>query len=454
MKSLIALVLFISMIAYFFRTEHTFNPLRSSKALLLPLLWIILISCRSPSSWLAGGVFYDDAASYVEGNPIDRIVFFGTIGAGLWILLRRRVYWSQIFSENAPIFLLLGFAGISILWTDFPSVSLKRWVKALGNLIMVLIVITEAQPAQSMRRIISRCAYILIPLSVMLMRYFPALGRIANRSNYDSVYIGVADGKNPMGALALVCGIAVLWDIVVGFEKRLYTTQRLQFLSRAFLFLMVLWVFSITHSQTPFACLIVAIGIAIILSIPLVKRNSQYIGKYVIIFLVLIGSLQLSCDIRKIIVTELGRDVTLTGRVFLWHDVLQEKINPLIGAGYDGFWIGERLAHLWEIHWWRPHQAHNGYLETYVNLGLIGICLLALIIISSFRKSCYEVVHDFNHGRFRLIFFIIALFFNITEAAFQDLHIVWFTFLLMSVVTAPRLNNRELLPNNSYKGSE
>jgi exopolysaccharide production protein ExoQ len=72
----------------------------------------------------------------------------------------------------------------------------------------------------------------------------------------------------------------------------------------------------------------------------------------------------------------LDRDPTLTGRVFIWQQAAALQPNPILGAGFESFWLGERLQKMWAIHWWHPNEAHNGYIETYLNLGIVGCVLL------------------------------------------------------------------------------
>jgi hypothetical protein len=66
--------------------------------------------------------------------------------------------------------------------------------------------------------------------------------------------------------------------------------------------------------------------------------------------------------------------------------VLKEPINPIFGAGYGGFWLGERLDRFWAMYPTSPPiQAHNGYIEVYLNLGLIGLILIASVLLSGLR---------------------------------------------------------------------
>src|SRR3984893_16756181 len=89
-------------------------------------------------------------------------------------------------------------------------------------------------------------------------------------------------------------------------------------------------------------------------------------------------------DINGDLAGAVGRDPTLTGRSNIWKAVLSTNTNPLIGTGYESFWLGPRLNHVWQLAG-QVNEAHNGYLEIYLTLGLVGVFLLFLFIIASYR---------------------------------------------------------------------
>ena len=136
------------------------------------------------------------------------------------------------------------------------------------------------------------------------------------------------------------------------------------------------------------------------------------------------------------LVQAMGRDSTLTGRTELWGRVLQLRVDPLFGAGFESFWLGTRLDTLWSMYWWHPNQAHNGYLEVFLNLGWIGLILLGSVIARGYRNVVDAVRREPQLGRLRLAFFVAALLYNLTEAAFKILHPVWIAFLL-SIIAIP-----------------
>ena len=89
------------------------------------------------------------------------------------MLLRRRISWSTFVSANIWLVVFLGYAALSIFWSDYQFVAFKRWVKVLGHPIMVLIVATEPDPREAMKLLLKRAAYVLVPFSITLIKYYP-----------------------------------------------------------------------------------------------------------------------------------------------------------------------------------------------------------------------------------------------------------------------------------------
>ena len=129
----------------------------------------------------------------------------------------------------------------------------------------------------------------------------------------------------------------------------------------------------------------------------------------------------------------LGRNPTLTDRTIVWADVLALQKQPLIGYGFESFWLGTRLEVLWAKWWWRPTQAHNGYIETYLNLGVVGLALLGSVILSGFRSITRSFADDLEFARLRMGLLFAILAFNLTEAAFKGMHFVWTIFYIVAM---------------------
>src|ERR1700733_11346552 len=112
-----------------------------SAALWIPTVWLFFCSSRSVSEWLgisstAGGV----GSVYVEGSPVDAAVFEVLAVLALIVVIGRLRRASPILRRNWVIGLFFLYAALSISWSDFPFVTLKHWIKGVGDVIMVLIV--------------------------------------------------------------------------------------------------------------------------------------------------------------------------------------------------------------------------------------------------------------------------------------------------------------------------
>jgi O-antigen ligase len=130
----------------------------------------------------------------------------------------------------------------------------------------------------------------------------------------------------------------------------------------------------------------------------------------------------------------MGRNPTLTGRTEIWALVIKLVHNPLVGTGFESFWLGSRLEAM-QRHMRGLNEAHNGYLETYISLGWVGVLLLAVMIVTGYRNMIATFRRNPDAGRFRLALFLTVIVSSFTEAAFRTIGIGWFAFLLATMVT-------------------
>jgi O-antigen ligase len=131
----------------------------------------------------------------------------------------------------------------------------------------------------------------------------------------------------------------------------------------------------------------------------------------------------------------MGRD-GLSGRTDLWDQLISMPVDPVFGAGFESFWLGPRVEHLWKIYWWHPNQAHNGYLEVFLNLGWAGLALLGVVMLWGYRNVVRAFQRDPRVAQLRLAYFVVAPIYNLTEASFKMMHPVWIAFLL-SIIAVP-----------------
>jgi O-antigen ligase len=433
MPPTLALILSFVFIASLLLFEKKHEDYRSIE-LWVPQIWLLLLTSRSFAYWINfGKIGSYNPEDYLEGNPVNRAFLLFMISLALLVLINRRVNIVSIILNNQFLFLFLVYCGFSAMWSDYPIVSFKRWIKEVGNILMILIIVTENNPSKAIKILYRRVAYIHLPLSIVFIKYFPDLGRVFSRSG-EVMYSGVTGHKNSLGVLATVLFIMLLWDFAAIINQRKSSQYKSVASVYIILMLMSLWLLNISNSATSILTCIIGVGIFFLLGRSIVKNNLQSLFSFVLLTMVIFCILQLFIDLPSLILNSLGRDSTLTGRTQLWKEVLEIDINPIIGTGYEGFWLGERLEFFSEKYWWRPNQAHNGYLEIYLNLGYIGCSIFLILLIGLYRNITSRILFDFDFQRLRLTFYFVLLLMNLTEGYFlQGPSNAWFLFLLITM---------------------
>jgi O-antigen ligase len=364
-----------------------------------------------------------------EGNPLDRNIAIIFMVVGTVVLWKRKINWSSIVQNNGWMIWLYYYCCISVLWSDLPMISFKRWIRDLGNVIMVLIILTDIDPAEAFRTIIRRCMYVLMPLSIVFIKWYPEFGRYWGPFGGDPLYVGVSVGKNGLGQICMIGGFFFVWDSLVRLKKK--TSQDRYFLLINILYiLMIVYLFIKANSQTSLMTFI--IGLVMLFGLSLLKTEIKYINILLIHIAMLIIAIQMTEALNTLFIN-IGRDPTMSGRTELWEHLIQMNANPFIGTGYRSFWAGERLSTLWRDYWWHPKQAHSGYLETFLNLGILGLFSLMTFIFASYRIAKKELIAGIEIGKFRMVVLFMLLIYNYTEASFIISTPLWFLFLLTTI---------------------
>jgi len=414
---------------------------RVSPALWIPVAWLSISASRMVSQWLGVGPAMESPNQLLEGSPLDALIFSGLLAAGLMVLLARRRHAGTFLRGNGPLVVFLLYCAVSVLWSDYPSVAFKRWTKTLGDVVMVLVVLTDPDPSAAVKRLLARSGFLLIPLSILLIKYYPDLGRTYSPWTGTPYNIGVATGKNGLGFVCLIFGLGSLWRVLEALHNAERPRVAGPLIAHGALLAMAGWLFYMADSATSLACFLVGGGLIVVTSRPGLVRNPTTVHFLVgaVLFLALYGLL---LNPGAGLVQAMGRDATLTGRTALWNQLLRIPVDPLFGSGYESFWLGDRVEKFWKIFWWHPNQSHNGYLEVYLNLGLTGLALLGLVMAWGYRNIVRAFRRDPEAARLRLAYFVVAAVYNLTEAAFRELHPVWIVFLL-AVIVVPEALSRE-----------
>lgn len=410
----------------------------AGKAIWVPTLWLLITGSRPVSMWFEGSRSVASEAQHnMDANPINIVVFAFLILFGIGILRSRRDIVASLLGVNWPIILFFVYCGISTVWSDYPGAALRKWCRSVGDLVVILILLSEANPVQSLKRVFARAAFILLPFSILLIKYYPHLGRTLSNS-WELMYTGVTGHKNLLGAVCLSYGLGFLWRLREHLAAPHGPGRRRLLAADAAVLATIVWLLSIADSMTSTACLVMAGTLFIAATSHRVGARTWAVPSMMAGFVAL-ALVALFFDSSGELVQSLGRNATLTGRTAIWQQVTEIAGFSFLGAGFESFWLGDRLMTIWSNNLGsRLNEAHNGYLEVYINLGWIGVGLLLTLIIMGYVNVMKEFGANRRLGGLKAAYFTAALIFNLTEAGFRMLSQTWIYFLFASVAV-PRI---------------
>ena len=243
--------------------------------------------------------------------------------------------------------------------------------------------------------------------------------------------LGVTEGKNLLGVLCLVFGLGSIWRVVD--EMRQPESRTRQLVIYGIVLALVCWLLRLRRIRD-------------IAGVPDSgrpahprdhhrRRQRHHGGELrcgwdrdssgLFGFLVLDG--------YGYAVQALGRDATLTGRTELWELILGMNADPLLGTGFESFFLGNRAKELQIMFHWAPNEAHNGYIEICLTLGWIGLGLFVLQVAVGYCNILRVVRSDPALGALKAAIFAAALIYNVTETSFKVRHPLWIVFLAIGL---------------------
>ena len=413
-----------------------------SKGLFWPSLWYLVVATRPVGYWLAlwGVPLPGGSDDPTDGSLIDRSFYLVLTIIGLWILSRRRFDWATAFRRNQWLTVLLVFMAISILWSQYPYVSFKRFIKVIGSIVMALVVLSDEQPLTATFSVLRRCLYIHLPMSILCTRYFRDIGVSYSWSGEGQSWQGISTTKNTLGQIAMLGVVYFSWEI-----RHRWREFRWRNIHVLYLFMAVYLLKGAGDSVSMTSISVCAFALLIFIRLQTLRSRLGSARTFVrlifgatiaLVTLVMVHSVVMfSADsVFGSLITTFGRDITLTDRTNIWHDVYAAASgNPLLGVGFGGFWIG-RMAN---IPWaqdlsWVLGQGHSGYVDTYLQLGLVGVFLLVVVLFTTVPRLLASMAHDFDFACFRITMLLTIIYVNITESTYlRGDHHLWFIMMLV-----------------------
>ncbi len=292
----------------------------------------------------------------------------------LMLAVRHRRQLFVAARRSAPLLLLMALPLVSVLWSISPSITLRRTIGLDMSMLLSFVLAVRFTPRQLMHL----AGGVLGFCMVLSLVFIPILPRLAFMPG-ESTLRGVFTHKNGLGWMACITVLIA--------ASMLRDGERLPAL-----LIGLPGVICLAMSQSATSMVATLVSFVLIAFYSLLAR-SRGLGRslLVVLFLqfvalVLLGLANFLLPILK----AMGKDATLTGRVPLWADVDPSiAARPLLGYGYQAFWSPNNPVAwaIWRDLQWQPPHSHNGYRETLLNFGLLGIVLLVVVLVLAILRG-------------------------------------------------------------------
>jgi len=322
-----------------------------------------------------------DAYEAETTNIINQIVYvFLFISSAILIVQNPKSTFSFIRKEKyLSLFILFCF--ISFLWAGNGLISFKRSFQLVTTFITLLNVILYV-----------RSDYIILSLKIssyiyIIVTFFSGLLIPQAIDPAFGSWRGIELQKNLLGHTSLMIFILGIYFF---YESKNKLSKYNSFL----LILLSTLAIILSDSSTNLIGLIVLI---LILTVANIDKYFSPLGfgrlfSNLIIIAIILGSIILSVfasEILGIIPGLFGKDLTFTGRDIIWIYIWNEIQHKFwLGYGYGAYWImGTSVIDLFQSFvGWRVNEAHNGFLEIMLQLGITGLSFFFLVLISFIHK--------------------------------------------------------------------
>lgn len=333
--------------------------------------------------------------------------------AALLVLFRWKVTLQRL-RGNPQFFLLVLLSLIvlaSVQWSLFPNYTFRRSILFSGSTFFSIFLATQFSFKEQIKILIWGFG-LTIGLSLFFGLFLPSYGKMG--PPHTGAWRGVHMHKNKLGPqmafIAVFLWIARSTDI---FRRK----QRLilNALIAAALFL----VFASTSTGALVILSTLALSYMVFSAL---RFNYRFMVPLVSFLLTTIGlaSCYLQANIEKILAV-FGKSTDLTGRDQFWPAILQMiSKKPLLGYGYQGFWQGKGspAGEIWQITGWPVPNAHNGFLDLLLAVGLIGGGLFAMSFFLNFVISLKRIrLIPTSYMIYPAIVLIFVLVSNVAETS-------------------------------------
>lgn len=332
----------------------------------------------------------------------------------------------------ASLFAYVAFAGLSVAWSFNLSLSFIRFIQEILVLIAIIVPALLAPRNADIQRGVFLCFALATAVNILLIP-----GGYVSIAQYGAAlveigYQGYFTGKNLLGEFAAVTCLLSIYEILIG-GRRTFFGLTVGALACVLLFL--------SNSKTALALAVVSPLLAGVLVSTYRKfRVSPAIVVSVITLIIFLFCKLTDFNTGRIAYILTG-DSSFTGRTTIWNFAETEIArNPILGWGYQSFWLaGPDAPSIVDAPGWVKlmPNAHNGYYDTMLELGYVGLIFLSIFLITNLYVIGSVAKRDGRKAWLLLSIALFVLLYNFLETLWlRAFDLSWTVFVFVAVEAA------------------
>jgi len=394
---------------------------------LVTIVFLILYSGTPLDSFIVDG-----SRELVDSRTVFRFFFTTTYIVSFLLIVLRWKTFIYTFSRDRFIWLLLGVCAVSSFWSIDSDVTIRRVFGLIGTTLFGFYFASR----YTLKEQLKLCAYMLAFSAVMcflfvifLPEYGLALG------SWRGIYIH----KNILGKRFVLSAAIFFFFVMTTRENR--WVSWLGYITSGVLVLL-------SKSAGALGNLMIMTAVIFIY-----YRILQLKYKIMVPILTFFSTLSIIFYVWFVTQADaalglVGKDTTLTGRSELWtavFEVIEKK--PWLGYGYGAFWQNpndESNMIIQTIRWNAPN-AHNGFLDLWLGLGLLGLSVFIIGLIINFLRAIYLIrLNETYVNSWLLVYLTFIILSNLAETTLVDQNsLEW--VLYVSAVFSSKIYTQENL---------
>ncbi|MGG4548003.1 O-antigen ligase family protein [Rossellomorea marisflavi] len=391
----------------------------------LILIYIILLN-RDSYYFILSGVNRDIIIFFISFYFIWRLIF---------IILKKgkKKLWSK------QIFLICSLVILSSMWSPDIVGSLKKAILYIFMPYAFSLYIVNKYPTKKILNITFFAGLVISISSYIVTIMFPEVGIMTQAFKSMNLWRGVYTHKNLLSAASCFYLIITLY-LYFDSKNKLYLIT---------IFLHIILIL-LSGSSTGIIVLILSIVFtSIIIIISKIKNYKIRLGITTLFSFTMLLLIVFFVKYINLISEIFGKDLTFSGRTYIWAAVLELiKEHLIFGYGYGGFWINGSFTLNYvnsNTPWNDIHQqSHNGFLDVVSNVGIVGLMLIILTIIT----YLFRVIKMANHHNLKilsLIFLIFFIIYNLQESFLIEQNFFMWMFYTYFYLNTKKLYNQEVM---------